>query len=66
MDKHLDPNKAFPDEVLELHRDAGVPLPAFFAGPLYTGNGTAKALEAVEAARAAARAPESPTEQSTP
>lgn len=54
MDKRLDPNKAFPDEVLKLHREQGVPLPAFFAGPLYTGNGPLEALEALNKHREAA------------
>lgn len=56
MDKRLDPNKAFPEEVLTLHREEGIPLPAFFAGPLYTGNGTSEALKVLEKHRAAARA----------
>jgi hypothetical protein len=57
MAKRLDPNKAFPDEVLAL-RNHGVPLPAFFAGPLYTGNGTAEALEQLQRTRDAVRAHE--------
>lgn len=68
MDKRLDPNKAFPDEVLTLHREEGIPLPAFFAGPLYTGNGTSEALKVLEEHRAAARrdASDSSTESPTP
>ena len=53
MNKHPDPDKAFPPEVLEL-ATAGVPLPTWFAGPLYTGNGSAEALSALDAARAQA------------
>lgn len=54
MDKSRDPNKIFPDEVLALQEE-GVPLPAFFSGPLYTGNGTVEALKVLEEERAAAR-----------
>jgi hypothetical protein len=32
------PERAFPDEILDL-RDEGVPLPAWYSGPLYQGNG---------------------------
>lgn len=66
MDKSRDPNKIFPDEVLALQKE-GVPLPAFFAGPLYTGNGTVEALKALKEERAAARSGKaSSTEPSAP
>jgi hypothetical protein len=56
MNKHLRPQKAFPDEVLAFERDHGIPLPDFFAGPLYTGNGTVEAVKDLQAARDAASA----------
>ena len=55
MDKHLNPDKAFPPEVLEVAR-AGVGLPTWYAGPLYTGNGSAEALKVLGAARDEAEA----------
>lgn len=39
MPKPSSPEKAFPDEILDL-RDEGVPLPAWYSGPLYQGNGS--------------------------
>jgi len=57
---HLnDPKKTFPTEVLEL-REEGVPLPTWFSGPLYTGNGSSDAVAAVKEQRAAAKAPLTP------
>lgn len=52
----IDPEKAFPDELLEL-RDKGVPLPVWYSGPYYDGNG------AVEAQRQLDRLIQSATEQ---
>ena len=46
----LDPDSAFPPEVIELKR-RGVPLPTWFAGPLYTGNGPLEAVNRLHAAR---------------
>lgn len=54
MSKHLDPKKAFPDEVLALQKERGVPLPSWFAGPLYSGNGTESAIKELQQAREAA------------
>lgn len=42
----IDPEKAFPNELLEL-RDKGVPLPDWYSGPYYDGNGPGKAQEAL-------------------
>jgi len=58
MDKNLDPKRAFPAEVLAL-AEQGVPLPTWYAGPLYTGNGSADALKELEAERKRASAPDS-------
>jgi hypothetical protein len=59
---HLNnPQKTFPDEVLEL-REGGVPLPTWFSGPVYTGNGSSAAVAAVKEKRAAAEAPLTPAE----
>lgn len=44
MPKPTSPEKAFPDEILDL-RDEGVPLPAWYSGPLYQGNGSEAARE---------------------
>jgi hypothetical protein len=40
----LDPESAFPAEVHALSAQ-GVPLPTWFAGPIYTGNGPVEALK---------------------
>lgn len=42
MAKRPNIEKAFPDEVLEGSAE-GYPLPDFYSGPLYEGNGPAKA-----------------------
>lgn len=58
MDKHLDldPSKAFPAEVLEL-AEQGIPLPTWYSGPLYTGNGTGAAVRRLQEERERASAP---------
>lgn len=43
MPQQRDPSKAFPAEILALEK-RGVPLPTWYAGPLYTGNGTSEAM----------------------
>lgn len=55
-----EPQKVFPSEVLEL-QEQGVPLPDWFAGPLYTGNGSGKAVDELhqERARASQKPPAS-------
>lgn len=55
MSEH-DPQKVFPEEVLDLEKQ-GIPLPTWFAGPLYSGNGSTRAVAAVEKRRAEAGAP---------
>lgn len=62
--KQLDPDKAFPAEVLAL-REQGVPLPSWYAGPLYTGNGAIEAAKKLEAARSQATAPD-PADDTAP
>lgn len=50
MAKRIDPDRAFPDEVKVL-REQGVPFPTWYAGPLYTGNGTDSAVKELLAER---------------
>lgn len=52
MKLRLQPQRAFPQEVLDLER-RGIALPNWYAGPLYTGNGYGTALESLKRARTA-------------
>jgi hypothetical protein len=52
-----DPVRVFPPEVIELREKQGVPLPTWFSGPLYTGNGGDEAKKAVVEQRERAQAP---------
>lgn len=45
MTPRIDPRNALPDEIVGRVSD-GVPFPAFYVGPLYTGNGGAAAAQA--------------------
>lgn len=45
--ENLSPDKAFPAEVLALQK-RGVPLPTWFAGPVYLGNGPGPGLKLLE------------------
>lgn len=64
MTKHLDPDKAFPPEVIDLRDQRGIPLPTWYSGPLYTRNGdgidAARELRAEAEADAGAPPPQSP------
>jgi hypothetical protein len=51
-----DPTRVFPTEVLELQKQ-GVPLPTWFSGSLYRGNGTEEATKAIVEHREQANEP---------
>lgn len=59
MSKPVQPHKVFPAEVLELQKQ-GVPLPDWFVGPLYNGNGSSEAVAQLQTERA--RATQNPPE----